>query len=564
MFLKYIDITQFRGICQLKIQLDHTTVLIGENNTGKSTILDAIQLALGSFTTIREKAKFVEYDHHLATKDSQASDSSPIEIILHFSEEKLDEWAAGVTQKLSEVIQIDAEYRQSVTLRVRCKYDADIGESVPKWDFLDLKKQELKVNASQYKKWLQSLVPVFSLKSIRNPDQEFRSSSMFWKPFVRSMTMDSSSRHDLEEELTNLNQRIIDAHGSFDVVEEHLNDIAKLVPLMGSNPVNIEALPSRVLDILSRTQVSLASITGAGIPIRRHGEGTQSLSIICLFIAFLRSKLGDQYSELVSPILTLEEPEAHLHPSAAYSVTKLLDNPCGQNIIATHSGDLIANVPVHSLRCLRRKDDKIVIYQVDWDTFNTKEKTAIDHHIRTTRGNIFFAHCWLLIEGETERLVFDACASIYEIDLIHEGIYCIEYVHTGNLKALINLAKQLGIEWFIVADGDDAGNSYIKKAKKVCDENKEDHICQLDHILDVVFCLEGYGHHYERFDSTRSAVQTHNKDASYWKNVVKANDEFKIFNAVSVINEIRKNGKDGVPEAIHQIIHKVTQLARGE
>ena len=196
MFLKYIDITQFRGICQLKIQLDHTTVLIGENNTGKSTILDAIQLALGSFTTIREKAKFVEYDHHLATKDSQASDSSPIEIILHFSEEKLDEWAAGVTQKLSEVIQIDAEYRQSVTLRVRCKYDADIGESVPKWDFLDLKKQELKVNASQYKKWLQSLVPVFSLKSIRNPDQEFRSSSMFWKPFVRSMTMDSSSRHD--------------------------------------------------------------------------------------------------------------------------------------------------------------------------------------------------------------------------------------------------------------------------------------------------------------------------------------------------------------------------------
>ena len=220
----------------------------------------------------------------------------------------------------------------------------------------------------------------------------------------------------------------------FDVVEEHLNDIAKLVPLMGSNPVNIEALPSRVLDILSRTQVSLASITGAGIPIRRHGEGTQSLSIICLFIAFLRSKLGDQYSELVSPILTLEEPEAHLHPSAAYSVTKLLDNPCGQNIIATHSGDLIANVPVHSLRCLRRKDDKIVIYQVDWDTFNTKEKTAIDHHIRTTRGNIFFAHCWLLIEGETERLVFDACASIYEIDLIHEGIYCIEYVTQAILK----------------------------------------------------------------------------------------------------------------------------------
>ena len=565
MFLKYIDIAQFRGIHQLKIQLDQTTVLIGENNIGKSTILDAIQLALGSFTTTREKIKFVEYDHHLATKDSQASDSGLIEIVLCFSEGQLDEWEADVTQKLNEVIQIDAEGRQSVILRVRCKYDADISESVPKWDFLDLKMRELKVNVLQYKKQLQLLVPVFSLKSIRNPDQEFRPTSMFWKPFVRSMTMDSSSRHDLEEELTNLNQRIIDAHGSFDVVEKHLNDIAELVPLMGSNPVNIEALPSRMLDILSRTQVSLASITGAEIPIRRHGEGTQSLSIICLFIAFLRNKLGDQHSGLISPILTLEEPEAHLHPSAAYSVTKLLDNPRGQNIIATHSGDLIADVRVPSLRRLRRKDNKIVIYQVDWDAFDIKEKTAIDHHIRTTRGNIFFAHCWLLVEGETERLVFDACASIYGIDLTQEGIYCIEYAHTGNIEALINLARQLGIEWFIVADGDDAGNLYIQKAKKVCDENEEDHICQLDHILEVILCLEGYGHYYEHYDFTRSTVQTHNKDASYWKNLVtKVDSKLKISAAVSVIDEIREKGKDGVPGVIHQIIRKATHLARGE
>jgi len=44
MFLKWVDIANFRGIKKLSLNLDETTVLIGGNNTTKTSILDASSL----------------------------------------------------------------------------------------------------------------------------------------------------------------------------------------------------------------------------------------------------------------------------------------------------------------------------------------------------------------------------------------------------------------------------------------------------------------------------------------------------------------------------------------
>ncbi len=564
MFLERIDIAEFRCIRQLSIRLDQTTVLIGENNTGKSTILDAVQLALGSSAT-NERARFTEYDHHLPTSDSQASDGDPIEITLHFSEQSNEEWSDSIVQKLGDVIQYDnITGRHSVTLRVRSRYDATTNESVPEWAFLNSDKEPLGGSVVRYRRILQSLVHIFPLKSRRDSDRVFQPNSPFWSPFVRTLSMDPDLMRSLEDELTNLNQKIIDAHGSFSVVERHLRDIAKLVPLPGSDPVNIEALPSRVLDVLSRTRVSLSSITGARIPVGRHGEGTQSLAIICLFVASLHNELGRQDSKLASPILTLEEPEAHLHPSATHSVTNLLEDQRGQNIIATHSGDLVSNVKLSALRRLRRKDGEVTVHQVDWNTFRPKDRNAIDHHIRLARGNILFARCWLLVEGKTESLVFERCAAICGVDLVHEGVYCVEYPHIGNPRTLIKFAKQIGIEWFIVADGDNAGNGYVQDAEdELCDEDKETRICQLEHTLDVVLCMEGYGHHYERAVHINTSKQTLTKDASYWKGVVGKKSQLKTATAALAVDEMCEVGKNSIPEVIRRIIAKSVQLARG-
>ena len=567
MFLEQIEIVNFRGIQHLSLKLDKTTVLIGENNTGKSTVLDALQTCLSRSLT-RKGGIFSEYDYHLPEKDSQPADSDAIEITLRFVEQSDGEWPDEVLQILGNAVQIDENDRQSVILRVQSKYDDSTDDFVTNWDFLDLVGNDL-INAKAPRNIinLQRLAPVFYLAALRDSAQEFRPHSQFWGPFVRSLKINPDLREELEEELSKLNQRVLGAHESFGAIKERLGNTAKMVPLDSEEPVSIEAIPSKVFDILSRTQVMLTSTTGARLPIGRHGEGTQSLAVICLFDAFLQSRLKDSYTEYTTPILALEEPEAHLHPSAIRSVADQLQALGGQQIIATHSGDLVAGIPLSSLRRLRRKDGEITAYQIEDDTLKDDEIQKLNHHVRSTRGSLLFARCWLLVEGETDRLIFEGCARILGRDLIYEGIGCIEYRHIGiGVDVLIKLAEQLGIEWLLVADGDGAGGDYIRSAKRQIDGKSEDrHLHQLAHgDMEEFLCVESYGSVYEANVSPHKQgnVTAEMGTIEYWKQVTDAQiKNSKPRNAVAVIEQMEKNGEQGIPNQLREIVKHALDLA---
>jgi DNA helicase-2/ATP-dependent DNA helicase PcrA len=119
-----------------------------------------------------------------------------------------------------------------------------------------------------------------------------------------------------------------------------------------------------VFDMLSRTQVMLSCRSGAKLPLYRHGEGTQSMAVLFLFDAFLRARITEDYDDDAEPILALEEPEAHLHSSAIRSLGILLQDLKGQRVIATHSGDLLASVPLKCIRRLARKNGKIECFRL--------------------------------------------------------------------------------------------------------------------------------------------------------------------------------------------------------
>lgn len=47
MYVAQVSITNFRGISSAQVDLTGTTALLGDNNSGKSTIFEALELALG-------------------------------------------------------------------------------------------------------------------------------------------------------------------------------------------------------------------------------------------------------------------------------------------------------------------------------------------------------------------------------------------------------------------------------------------------------------------------------------------------------------------------------------
>lgn len=72
--------------------------------------------------------------------------------------------------------------------------------------------------------------------------------------------------------------------------------------------------------MVGKIQVHLKSCYGAKLPLHRHGEGTQSLAVLMLFQAFTAANLAESYAPEATSLLALEEPEAHLHPSAIRSL----------------------------------------------------------------------------------------------------------------------------------------------------------------------------------------------------------------------------------------------------
>jgi putative ATP-dependent endonuclease of OLD family len=132
-----VKIQNFRSIKSLSIELGETTVFIGPNNAGKTAILDAIRIALTRKWGQRGTG-FTEYDIHLATDRDDPKTSPGVEIELRAEEITADEWPDEVTQALDEIVQTDpATGIDSITLNVRCAWNAAEGCYEPGWSFLN-------------------------------------------------------------------------------------------------------------------------------------------------------------------------------------------------------------------------------------------------------------------------------------------------------------------------------------------------------------------------------------------------------------------------------------------
>ena len=312
----------------------------------------------------------------------------------------------------------------------------------------------------------------------------------------------------------------------------------------------------------------LTSITGARLPIGRHGEGTQSLAVICLFDAFLKGRLADSYTEFTNPILALEEPEAHLHPSAIRAAGILLRDLPGQKIMATHSGDLVSGFSLSSLRRFRRKNGVISVHQIGQDaSLSADDIRKLDYHVRSTRGSLLFARCWLLVEGETDWFVLSESAAIFGYDLVSEGISLVPFAQVG-VETFVKAADQLGIEWIVVADGDQKGSMYLSRAKDhIGDRKVNHHLHQLMHgNMEVFLCMEGYGYVYEQTvaEQKKHMVSADKGTLEYWRQVSDAQaGGAKPSNAAAVAEEMRIKGEEGVPAQLRSIVECAINLARG-
>ncbi len=565
MRLTSVTVRNFRCIKELTVELDQLTVLVGENNSGKTAFLEAIRMCLDRLRG-RSRSIFHEYDYHFADETSTPAAADPIEIELFFQEPKQGAWPDEIIQDLEKVAVLGDDDRYRITFSVTSSFDSAGADFTLDWSFLDADGNPLTGAAKNvsYLTTLQRLCPSFYLSALRDASQHFTSRGRYWRAFLSEASIPEADRQNLEAEFAKLNDQLLAAHQPLADVRTRLENAKKVIDFGAGDAVAVDALPTKLFALLSRTQVSLASRAGAKIPVARQGEGTQSLMVLLLFDAFLRSQLS-QLDSIAEPITSLEEPEAHLHPCAIRALMGIVGELPGQTLLSTHSGDLLAAVDPLSVRRFVHLGSNIQVFRIKPGSLDDEELRKFNYHVRRSRGELLFARCWLLGEGETETILFVGAAEALDLDLERAGVRCVEYSQT-DVGMLGKVANQLAIAWYCVVDNDSGRGKYANKVKGQLDGAVEADRLVLPYVnVERLLCARGFGHIYEAgmSDQKTQPTSAHGSPA-YWNEVFAAlpNSFSKPAAALEAVLEM-KNRPMAVPPELKSILIKAIELAGG-
>lgn len=573
MKLRKLHIQNFRGIKTLELELDDTTVLIGENNTGKTAVLHALRLCLYELGS-RRRLVFNTFDFHFKDASSEPSSADPIQITLTFSEAAQGEWDQPLIAQLQrqKIVQLDQDGRGHVVFRVICSYDPQSKDYNQNWSFLNTKLQPLTGVPDTAISTVQRESTYYYLPALRDAARHFDANGPFWRPFLKDSNLDPDKKNEIERQLAEVNKLVVGSHESFSQVIARLKKVQEVVQMSAGDIVSIAAVPGRAFDMLARSQVLLGTLTGAKVPVDRHGEGTQSLAVLMLFSAFLENKPQG------TPIVALEEPEAHLHPSAVRALWGIVKSITGQKLFSTHSGDLLSEIPASALRRLVTTTAGTQVFRLKQGTLSPDEERKFNFHIRFARGELLFARCWLLVEGETEVTLLSEIAQHLDINLELAGVRCVPHRHCG-VELFLKVAKDLGIRWCVLADNDGQGKADQKHARNYAGASP---LADLLHVMpeddiEQHLCVQGFGSIYQAVYDAHPQVQqarpvtppspqpsttARPSDAAYWPELLKAIKSVltKPVAAMEVIRLIRTNAVP-VPPLLADAIQKAIALA---
>ena len=248
MLLTRIRIQGFRGLADVELSLGEKTVLIGENNAGKTSILDALRFALRS-TPGRRTSPPDELDFAVGAKATRE-----FRVFLYFQPLLVDE-----IQQLAEVALPDDTGGYFLCLRYTASLS--LGRIEEAWDFLNSDGDALRpgTSADTLRRRLQQLVPLFQLEAVRDAGEQFSSRSSLWASLLRDVEISESERIGLEAELRSLNQKVLDKAPKLQRASNTISELHSVLPRKDTQSVSVQALSPRLWDLLSRSQIVVGS-----------------------------------------------------------------------------------------------------------------------------------------------------------------------------------------------------------------------------------------------------------------------------------------------------------------
>ena len=445
--LRWIEVENYRAIARGRVTFGDTTVLFGENDSGRTSIIEALLLSLGAAGGRQDALTPVHFHH--------GDDGRPgrLHIRLGIEEKAPGEWS--LPDRLKDVFRSD-ETRQLI-FDFRADLDIDVGTGILTHTVREPVSSRQIDGGIDTANWLHGLFPVLwlqpgQLTGIPEPDGdvEIGQGDPIDDPMLKALA--GHHRKILTGSTLNMDAELEAGAGAARVL---LNKYSKVFAGSG------QMMSAVVSEILDRRPSSKAE--------RSHAStASQKIAVLLVLGALLqlvRQVLREgPLPDHATPILVIENPEVNLHPITLATVWRTIEGITWQKILATHSDVVLADAPLTSLRRLTRRGGVVEEWAVAQTALTGDALRKVSYHLRSRRASAMFARCWLLVEGETEYWVLPDLARICGYDLAEEGVACVEFAQSG-VAPFATLAHHLGISWHVMVDGDEAGQHYAETVR---------------------------------------------------------------------------------------------------
>jgi len=567
--IKTVRISGFRGLKNIEVELEQTTVLTGINNSGKTSFLKALQLALGNRLFLSQDDFYIQ--------GNIISEKIIIDLLI-----------ISINNNGKRVAEFHEDWEILFTIN-RIRTD-DLGNSfLPIRTIITFDSIKNSYKTQQYilqswtnadSNWFESEngseasfrfdeIPFFYMDAQRDILEDIKLKSSYLGKMLAKIEYSADAIIEIERQIKQLNDTTVSSSPVLSTIKTTLKE---LDTAMDSQNEGVDITPfTKKLRDLSKGLSIYYTDQQDSFSMEYHGMGTRSWSSLLTlksFISLLDNNAIKDNSPFF-PILAIEEPEAHLHPNAQKKLYGQINSIAGQKIISTHSPYIAAAAELKQLRSFYKKDN-VYCGQFFLELLADKESIRkISRQVINTKGEIFFSKLLVFSEGETEEQALPIFSEHYfNKTSVEMGI---DFIGVGSYKGYLPFlwfAESLNIPWLIFSDNDQNGTvkervkSQFSKSKSTYTENEyllflsdgDDFENQLlrdgfsNEIKKVILSLKSYhNEHHERAQKPRDEQEVNSFTNEKLYEII-TNDKTQF--APLIAEEIVNSGKTLPPKII--------------